>query len=109
MEKKTKEVLVVELAKVVATCARLEAADKTIRENISKMLAAPTMRKQYAYSDPEPTVYSWPEIYYHLGRLMTRRDYLDLTKNVQEVERQLRALSQDKEPDPFDPPTRSPL
>jgi len=93
MEQK-KEQLVVELAVLGQTNKEWSEADLQRRKVLSEMLNAPFKKKNMYDYDAERVIYSWPEIYFTLGKLTAKRDYTDFNDTIQRHERDIADLRQ---------------
>ena len=76
-----KEELIKENAKLGQTNKEWAEADEQRRKNLSEMLNAPLKGGGYDYSDRR-VIYSWPEIYFALGKLIAKRDYVELRDTI---------------------------
>lgn len=82
MEKKTKEGLVKENALLEKRVEESGENDRIRRANLSVFLNAPMKKRgQYDYSD-ERITYAWPEIYFHLGKLVSERNDFSFRENT---------------------------
>lgn len=69
-----------------------KAQDRKVREELSGSLGAGTYRKN-SYSDPEQIVYSWNGIFRELGKLIAKRDHVDLRDDVKDLQKEFQFLS----------------
>lgn len=77
LKKKTKEELVKDNALLERSLEESNENDRIRRANLSVFLDSPFKKRgQYDYSDSERVTYTWPEIYFHLGKLVSERNDL---------------------------------
>ena len=95
--KETKKQLVVELAVLGQANKEWLESDLQRRKVLSEMLNAPFKKKSMYDYDTERIIYSWPEIYFALGKLVVKRDYADFNDIVQRHERDIDDLRQWRE------------
>jgi len=87
-----KEKFIKDIAKLEQTNKEWSEADTQRRKTLSEMLNAPFEKKgMYAY-DTERVIYSWPEIYFALGRLVAKRDYAEFNDQINRHERDISDL-----------------
>ena len=89
-----KENLIKENACLGQTNKELSDVDLQRRKNLSEMLYAPFKKKGMYDYDTERIIYSWPEIYFELGKLTSKRDYVDLMETINRHERDIADLRQ---------------
>lgn len=95
--KQTNEQLISEVARLRLSHEGWVEGDVERRKIFSEMLNAPYKDKgQYDYSR-ERVLYSWPIIYFALGKLIAKRDYADFTDTIQRHERDLGDLREWRE------------
>ena len=93
----TKEEIIAENAKLGQTNKEWTEADLQRRKTLSSMLNAPFKKRgQYDY-DTEIVVYSWPDIYFALGKLQAMRNHAEFTDTMQRHERDIADLRQWRE------------
>ena len=86
---------IAEVAKLEQTNKEWSEADLQRREIVSEMLNAPFEKKGMCnYDTTERVIYSWPEIYFALGKLQAKKDYADFNDTIQRHERDISDLRQ---------------
>ena len=88
----TKEELIAENAKLGQTNKEWSEADTQRRKSISGMLSAPYKTKGVYERESEQIVYSWPEIYFTLGKLVEKHDYANYLDTISYLEREVKDL-----------------
>ena len=87
-----KEELIKENAKLEQTNKEWSEADLQRRKNLSEMLNAP-LKKQGMYDyNMERVIYGWPDIYFVLGELTSKRDYANFSDTISRHERDISDL-----------------
>ena len=89
---KTKEVISAELALSQDKVTRLKESDEYRRKEIAKAFGWYKKRGQYDYSDTEPRLPSWEEIFVELGRLLQSKDFNALQTRVDIIHREVEEL-----------------
>ena len=92
--KQLKEQLIVEVAKLGQTNKEWTEADLQRRKTLSEMLDAPFKKKGMYDYETERVTYSWPEIYFALGKLKAKRDHADFNDTIQRHELDIADLRQ---------------
>ena len=101
-----KEELIKQIAVLEQSNKEWGEADLQRRKTLSQMLESPHKPKgaySYDYSI-ERITYSWPEIYFNLGKLITKRDYTDFSDTISRCEKDISDLliwKQDKKENPL--------
>lgn len=88
----TKEELIKENARLGQTNKEWAESDTRKRECISEMLSAPFKKKSMYDYGTEIVTYSWPEIYFHLGKLVAKKDYAEFVETLNRHERDIADL-----------------
>lgn len=92
--KLTKEQLIADVAKLELTNKEWSEANLQRRKNLSEMLNAPFKKKGMYDYETERLTYSWPEIYFALGKLQAKRDYLEFNDTINRHEKDIADLRQ---------------
>ena len=88
-----KEELIKENARLGQANKEWAEADAQRRNNLSEMLNAPQQNGYYGRST-ERTIYSWPEIYFALGKLTAKKDYAEFDEVINRHEMDISSLCQ---------------
>lgn len=92
MNKRTKEDLATEAAQLRVIVDKLEKDDEKMRAELSKALGSPTRPTSRFSENSEHVVYSWPEIYREVGRLLAQADSVRNRNECQELKWQIEKL-----------------
>lgn len=86
-----KEDLLKEVARLEQSNREWSDGDLVRRKGITKMLRAPriTVTGSYGHERTEETTYTWPEIYYQLGILWAKRDYVEVHEKLKSISFQI--------------------
>jgi len=69
------------------TIEELKANDKNTREEISDAMDAPS--RSNGYGERNKTIYTWPEIFVQIGKLMERKEYGDLRSQIKGLQKSM--------------------
>lgn len=94
MENMKKEELIAENAKLAQTNKEWSESDAQRRKTLSEMLNAPYKEKGAYDFSKERLVYSWPEIYFALGKLIAKKEYVELRETIERHDRDIGDLMQ---------------
>src|SRR3990167_5450512 len=87
MEKKlNKEELIAALAVERKEKVDLQSDDIDKRRALSWMLGAPAKQPQTWGNDPDRITYTWPQIYFEVGKLAAAHTFMDFEGNISELE-----------------------
>ena len=87
-----KEELIIENTKLGQANKELFESDLQRRKVLSEMLSAPFKKSGMYDYNSEQVIYGWPDIYFHLGKLVAKKDYADFSDTLSRHERDISDL-----------------
>ena len=103
-DKKTKDQILQQNGALILQLEEYREADKSIRTYLSVSLKSGYKKKENHYDKEERYIYNWYEIFREIGKLLEKKDYVDLQeeiRNQQRFKEHILGELQEKFPDEF--------